>query len=128
MLASTSEELPAVACEVQPPPLTGPVRPKRSYKRWIAAALSFLAPGFGQIYNRDYLRGIVWLIITPGFWVGSAGLFGWPFHLMAAYTAYQRAQRSSTSPNVSPSGLPGRSFLRRPDPASARRRTVPDLR
>ena len=66
--------------------------PKRSSKPWIAALLSFVAPGFGQIYNRDYLRGIFWLIVTPGFWVGSAGAFGWPFHLIAAYTAYRRGR------------------------------------
>jgi serine/threonine-protein kinase len=60
---------------------------------WIAAALSFLAPGLGQIYNRDYLRGIFWLVITPGFWIGSGGALGWPFHLIAAYTAFRRARR-----------------------------------
>ena len=57
-----------------------------------AAVLSLLIPGVGQIYNGDFLRGIFWLIITPGFWLFSAGLFGWPFHLIASYTAYQRAK------------------------------------
>jgi serine/threonine protein kinase len=70
-----------------------PVRGR--YAPWIAAALSFLAPGLGQLYNRDFLRGIFWLIVTPGFWVGSAGLLGWPFHIIAACTAYRRARRSS---------------------------------
>ena len=60
------------------------------YKPGTAAVLSLLIPGVGQIYNGDFLRGIFWLIITPGFWVGSAGAFGWPFHLIAAYTAYRR--------------------------------------
>jgi serine/threonine-protein kinase len=67
------------------------------YRPWIAALLSFLAPGFGQIYNREYVRGIFWLVITPGFWIGSAGLFGWPFHLIAAYTAYRRARVPAAS-------------------------------
>jgi len=57
-----------------------------------AGILSLIAPGFGQIYNGDFLRGIFWLIITPGFWITSAGLFGWPFHLICAYTAYSRAE------------------------------------
>ena len=58
----------------------------------IAAVLSVVIPGVGQIYNGDFLRGIFWLIVTPGFWLFSAGLFGWPFHLIASYTAYQRAK------------------------------------
>jgi TM2 domain-containing membrane protein YozV len=57
-----------------------------------AAVLSLLIHGVGQIYNGDFLRGIFWLIITPGFWIFSAGLFGWPFHLVSAYTAHHRAK------------------------------------
>jgi len=58
-----------------------------------AAVLSLIVPGVGQIYNGDFLRGIFWLIITPGFWIGSGGTIGWICHLVAAYTAYQRAER-----------------------------------
>ena len=58
----------------------------------VAAVLSLLIPGVGQIYNGDFLRGIFWLIITPGFWIGTAGLFGWPFHILSAITAYRRAR------------------------------------
>lgn len=58
----------------------------------VAAVLSLIAPGIGQIYNGDFWRGIFWLIVTPGFWIGSAGTLGWIFHLVSAYTAYQRAQ------------------------------------
>lgn len=65
------------------------------YKPGPAAVLSLLIPGVGQIYNGDFLRGIFWLIITPGFWIGTAGLFGWPFHLIAAYTAYRRAKHKN---------------------------------
>lgn len=57
-----------------------------------AALLSFLIPGVGQIYNGDILRGVFWLIITPGFWVGSGGLLGWVCHIIAAATAYNRAE------------------------------------
>ncbi|MBI3049486.1 MAG: hypothetical protein HYY76_14365 [Acidobacteria bacterium] len=42
--------------------------------------------------NGDFLRGIFWLIVTPGFWIGSGGLLGWICHLIAAYTAFYRAQ------------------------------------
>jgi len=58
----------------------------------VAALLSFLIPGLGQIYNGDVLRGLFWLIITPGLWIGSAGMFGWVCHLISAATAYSRAE------------------------------------
>jgi TM2 domain-containing membrane protein YozV len=57
----------------------------------LAAVLSLILPGVGQIYNGDFLRGIFWLIVTPGLWIGSGGLLGWICHVAAAYTAYRRA-------------------------------------
>ena len=56
-----------------------------------AAVLSLLIPGAGQIYNGDFLRALFWLIVTPGLWIGSGGLLGWICHLIAAWTAHQRA-------------------------------------
>ena len=100
-LAIATEAVPGDA-GASSPPAAVPARAERSYRPWIAAVLSFLAPGLGQIYNREYLRGVVWLIITPGFWIGSGGALGWPFHLIAAYTAYQRARRSGLSLVASP--------------------------
>jgi TM2 domain-containing membrane protein YozV len=58
-----------------------------------AAVLSLIVPGVGQIYNGKFLRGIFWLIITPGFWIGSGGTLGWICHVIAAYTAYSYAKR-----------------------------------
>jgi TM2 domain-containing membrane protein YozV len=58
-----------------------------------AAVLSALIPGLGQFYNGAWLRGIFWLIITPGLWIGTGGLLGWVCHVIAAYTAYNYAQR-----------------------------------
>lgn len=60
-----------------------------------AAVLSAIIPGIGQFYNGDFLRGIFWLIVTPGLWLGSGGLLGWIFHIIAAYTAYNRAQKKN---------------------------------
>jgi TM2 domain-containing membrane protein YozV len=60
----------------------------------VAAVLSAIIPGIGQFYNGDFLRGIFWLIITPGFWIGSGGLLGWVCHVIAAITAYHRAKRT----------------------------------
>jgi TM2 domain-containing membrane protein YozV len=56
-----------------------------------AAVLSLVIPGVGQIYNGDFLRGLFWLIVTPGLWIGSGGLLGWICHLISAYTAHNRA-------------------------------------
>lgn len=58
----------------------------------VAGVLSLVIPGVGQIYNGDFLRGAFWLIVTPGLWIGTGGVFGWIFHLVAAYTAHQRAK------------------------------------
>jgi TM2 domain-containing membrane protein YozV len=62
-----------------------------------AAVLSFFIPGVGQIYNGAFLRGIFWLILTPGLWLGTAGWFGWICHLAAAYTAYSYAMKRETT-------------------------------
>jgi len=58
----------------------------------VSVVLSLVIPGVGQIYNGDFLRGIFWLIVTPGFWIGTGGLLGWVCHLIAAYTAHRRAK------------------------------------
>jgi TM2 domain-containing membrane protein YozV len=57
-----------------------------------AAVLSLLIPGIGQFYNGDFLRGIFWLIITPGLWIGSGGTLGWICHIISAITAHHRAR------------------------------------
>jgi TM2 domain-containing membrane protein YozV len=59
----------------------------------LAAVLSALLPGLGQFYNGEFLRGIFWLIVTPGLWIGSGGFLGWICHVIAAFTAYHRARR-----------------------------------
>ncbi len=61
----------------------------------VAAVLSLFIPGVGQIYNGDFVRGIILLIVTPGLWIGSGGLFGWVCHVISAYTAHQRAKDKS---------------------------------
>jgi TM2 domain-containing membrane protein YozV len=61
-----------------------------------AAVLSLLIPGVGQIYNGKFLRGIFWLIVTPGLWIGSGGTLGWICHVISSYTAYRYAKRDST--------------------------------
>jgi TM2 domain-containing membrane protein YozV len=61
-----------------------------------AAVLSLIVPGVGQIYNGDFLRALFWLIVTPGFWIGTGGMLGWVCHLVASLTAYHRATRKNS--------------------------------
>jgi TM2 domain-containing membrane protein YozV len=63
----------------------------------LAAVLSVLIPGVGQFYNGDFLRGVFWLIVTPGLWIGSGGTLGWICHIIAAITAYHRATRKNAA-------------------------------
>ena len=58
-----------------------------------AAVLSLIVPGVGQFYNGRFLAGILWLIITPGFWIGTGGWLGWACHVVSAYTAYSYAKK-----------------------------------
>jgi len=59
-----------------------------------AAVLSVLVPGVGQLYNGKIWRGVFWLIITPGLWIGSGGLLGWICHVISAITAYNYAREN----------------------------------
>ncbi len=79
------------------------MQPEREYNPGLAAVLSLVVPGVGQIYNGDFLRGIFWLIITPGFWIGTGGLLGWVCHLIAAFTAYNRSM-DKRNPNPDNAG------------------------
>jgi TM2 domain-containing membrane protein YozV len=66
-----------------------------------AAVLSVVIPGVGQFYNGDFLRGIFWLVVTPGLWIGSGGTLGWICHVLSAFTAYNRAKlKAGTRPTA----------------------------
>ncbi len=58
----------------------------------LACVFSLLLPGVGQVYNGEFLRALFWLIVTPGFWIGTGGLFGLGCHALSALTAYHRAK------------------------------------
>ena len=60
---------------------------------FLAGLLSFIIPGVGQLYNGQILAGLLWLILTPGFWIGTGGLLGWLCHVIAAWMAYDYAKR-----------------------------------
>ena len=54
----------------------------------LAGLLSFIIPGVGQVYNGRWVWAIVWLLITPGLWIGTGGFLGWGCHFMSAYQSY----------------------------------------
>lgn len=58
----------------------------------LASVFSLVVPGVGQLYNGEFVRAIFWLIVTPGFWIGTGGVLGWICHLLSAMTAYHRAR------------------------------------
>jgi TM2 domain-containing membrane protein YozV len=58
----------------------------------LAGVLSLIVPGVGQLYNGRILAGILWLILTPGFWLGTGGTLGWICHLVSAWCAYSYAK------------------------------------
>jgi TM2 domain-containing membrane protein YozV len=58
----------------------------------LAALLSFILPGMGQIYNGTWMVAIFWFIFTPGLWLGTGGFFGWVAHVLAAWFAYRYAK------------------------------------
>ena len=58
---------------------------------FLAGLLSFIVPGVGQLYNGQILAGILWLIFTPGFWIGTGGTLGWLCHIVSAPMAYSYA-------------------------------------
>ena len=58
-----------------------------------AALLSLIIPGVGQFYTGHFLWGIFWLVITPGFWIGTGGCLGWVCHVLSAIQAWRQAKR-----------------------------------
>ena len=74
--------------------------PARENKAGLAAVLSFFIPGVGQFYNGKFLRGLFWLIVTPGLWIGCGGTLGWICHIIAAYTAYSYAAKHAPEPRL----------------------------
>ena len=59
----------------------------------LAGILSLIVPGLGQLYNGRILAGIIWFVLAVCFWGWTGGLFGWVFHLIAAYCAYSYAKK-----------------------------------
>lgn len=73
-------------------------RKAASYKSpGVAAVLSALLPGLGQVYNGRFIWAIIWFIITPGLWIGTGGWFGWVCHILSAIQAYAYSKKQLTA-------------------------------
>jgi TM2 domain-containing membrane protein YozV len=66
----------------------------------VAAVLSFVIPGLGQVYNGHFIRAAFWLLIAfwwmdnPAAWPFEAGFWHWVVHFVPAFTAWQKAQQA----------------------------------
>jgi TM2 domain-containing membrane protein YozV len=60
----------------------------------IGAVLSLVVPGIGQFYAGRWGWGIFWLILTPGFWIGTGGLLGWVCHIISAVQAHSQVKNA----------------------------------
>lgn len=69
-----------------------------SEKQWCSRLRRHPSRYEPYIYNKRFLAGILWLIITPGLWIGTGGLLGWVCHVISAYTAYTYARDHSERP------------------------------
>jgi hypothetical protein len=67
----------------------------------LAAALSLLLPGAGQMYNGDPRGAMLWLAAAPVTWLATGGLLGWVCHVAAAAAAYRQARRQNGGPGAS---------------------------
>ena len=74
------------------------------YKSLIAFILSLILPGAGQIYNRTFFQGLLWLIATPVFWIYT-GYFATVCHLFSAVAAHNYAARKMGQEEVWPDWL-----------------------
>jgi TM2 domain-containing membrane protein YozV len=63
----------------------------RSTSPGTAAVLSLLIPGVGQFYTGHWGWGLLWLVVTPGLWIGTGGILGWICHVIAAVQAWGQA-------------------------------------
>jgi TM2 domain-containing membrane protein YozV len=121
LLTAAGQELYSTAAEPSPagtPPINGGdvgadhARPRKNPV--LAAVLSFLVCGLGQIYNGDLLRGsvlfLLFLVLFVVFWtleakptIGLLVLLSlWIFGIVDAYRVAEQRSKETTAPLSSP--------------------------
>lgn len=63
----------------------------RSGNPVLAALLSFILPGLGQVYSKQVLKGVLWFIAAVVLW---PVLLGWIIHILSSIMAYRYAARN----------------------------------
>jgi TM2 domain-containing membrane protein YozV len=62
----------------------------------IAAVLSFVIPGLGQLYNGDFFRALLWfgfaILFHITLFVTTMGIASLLYHVFCAWAAYSRAE------------------------------------
>lgn len=58
----------------------------------LGAILSLGIPGVGQFYHGCILPSLLWLVPTPGLWIGTGGLLGGACRIVSAYMDYTCAR------------------------------------
>jgi hypothetical protein len=71
-----------------------------SSRAGLAAVLSFVIPGLGQIYNGTFIRAAFWIFFVAIGWIAmfwnwpaDAGFWQWTLHFIPALTAYSKARQ-----------------------------------
>lgn len=70
-----------------------------SSRAGLAAVLSFVIPGLGQVYNGHFIRAAFWVLVAfwwvenPMSWPFEAGFWVWMTHFLPAMTAYHKARQ-----------------------------------
>lgn len=71
-----------------------------SSRAGLAAVLSFVIPGLGQVYNGTFFRAAFWIFCVAMGWIAmfwawpaDAGFWQWTLHFIPALTAYTKARQ-----------------------------------
>jgi serine/threonine protein kinase len=73
-----------------------PIAPaENAPNRGVAAFLSFLVPGLGQLYARQWGEGAAFMFAGLVVWCSTVGSLGWAVHIVAAWRAYTTVPAAS---------------------------------
>ena len=54
---------------------------------------STFQPGLGHLVKGNFLWMHFWLLITPGFWIGTGGIAGFLCHIICAYQTHLQSNK-----------------------------------